>query len=67
MVQVIPEEIAAQQEAAYLALRQQWGKASPAQVEELLAKREAVEPEPELRPEVIKKLRQRIEENQKPD
>jgi hypothetical protein len=67
MVQIIPEEIAAQQEAAYLALRQQWGKASPAQVEELLAKREAVEPEPELRPEVIKKLRQRIEENQKPD
>jgi hypothetical protein len=52
---------ARQQEAAYLALRQQWGKASPAQVEEVLAKREMVEPESELRPEAIEKLRQRNE------
>jgi len=64
-VQVISEESVAQQEADYLALRQQWGKASPARVEEILAKREVVEPEPELKPEVIEKLRQRIEEKQR--
>lgn len=64
-VQVMPEEAVAQQEAAYLALRQQWGKASPAQVEELLAKREAVEPEPELKPEVVERLRRRIEAKQR--
>lgn len=61
-VQVMPEEAVVHQEAAYLALRQQWSKASPTQVEEVLAKREVVEPEPELKPEVIEKLRQRIEE-----
>ena len=64
-VQVMPEEAVAQQEAAYLALRQQWGKASPTQVEEVLAKREVVEPEPELKAEVIDKLRQRIEAKQR--
>lgn len=63
-VQVMPEEAVAEQKAAYLALRQQWGKASPAQVEEVLAKREVVEPEPELKPEVVEKLRQRIEAKQ---
>jgi hypothetical protein len=61
-VQVIPEEAVTHQESAYLALRQQWGKASPSQVEEVLAKREIVEPEPELKLEVIEKLRQRINE-----
>lgn len=60
-VQIIPEETFDQQEAAYLALRQQWGKASPQQVKEFLAQREAVEPEPELQPEVIEKLHRRIE------
>ena len=64
-VQIMPEEAVAQQEAAYLALRQQWGKASPAQVEEVLAKREVAEPEPELKPEVIEKLHQRIEAKQR--
>ena len=62
-VQVVPEDVVAEQEANYLALRQQWGKASPQQVEEVLAKREMIEPEPGLRPEVIEKLRQRIEGN----
>jgi hypothetical protein len=62
-VQVISEEAVAQQEVDYLTLRQQWGKASPTQVEEVLAKREIVEPEPELKPEVIEKLRQRIKDN----
>ena len=66
-VQVIPEGAVEQQEMAYLALRQQWGKAKtlPTQIEEVLAKREVVEPEPELKPEVIEKLRQRIEAKQR--
>ena len=66
-VQVMPESSVAQQEAGYLALRQQWRKGSPAQVEEVLSKREVVEPEPELKPEVIEKLRQRIEVKRKND
>ena len=61
-VQVMSEETVAHQEAAYLALREQWGKATAAQVEEVLAKREEVEPEPELKPELIEKVRHRIEE-----
>lgn len=66
-IQVMSEAAVAQQEADYLALRQQWGQASPAQVEEILAKREVVEPEPELKPEVIEKLRQRLEEKRRED
>lgn|SRR5690606_4146616 len=64
-VQVLSEETVRQQEADYLALRQQWRKASSAQVEEVLAKREPVEPEPELKPELIEKVRQRIEEKRR--
>ncbi len=64
-VQSMSEEIVAQQEAAYLALRQQWGKASSSQVEEVLAKREVVEAEPELKAELIEKIRQRIKEKHK--
>ncbi|MCB0192751.1 MAG: toxin-antitoxin system HicB family antitoxin [Anaerolineae bacterium] len=66
-VQVMSEASVAEQEADYLALRQQWGKASPAQVEEVLAKRNVVEPEPELKPDVVEKLRQRIEAKQRED
>jgi len=61
-VQIMSEEAVAEQEAAYLALRQEWGKASLTQVEEILAKREVVEPEPELTPELIERVRQRIKE-----
>ena len=63
-VQVMTEEDIARQEAEHLALRQAWGAASPAQVEEVLAKREEVAPEPELKPDVIEKVRQRIQEKQ---
>jgi predicted HicB family RNase H-like nuclease len=63
-VQIMSEETVAQQEADYLALRQQWGKASSTQVEEVLAKRAVVEPEPELKPELMEKVRRRIKEKQ---
>lgn len=66
-VQVMSEASVAEQEADYLALRQQWGKASPHQVEEVLAKRNVVKPEPELKPDVVEKLRQRIEAKQRED
>ncbi len=64
-VQVMSEENISQQKAAYMALRQQWGKASPAQVTEVLAKREEVEPEPELKPEVINKLHRLMDKKQR--
>ncbi len=64
-VQLMSEETVAQQEAAYLALRQQWGQASLTQVEEVLAKREVVEAEPELKAELIEKVRQHIKEKHK--
>lgn len=64
-VQVTPEEATKQQEADYLALRQQWSQASPTPIEEALANREVVEPEAALKPEVIEKVRQRIEEKQR--
>ncbi|MDX1520221.1 MAG: toxin-antitoxin system HicB family antitoxin [Anaerolineae bacterium] len=63
VVQTMPDVDVVQQEADYLALRQQWRK-SPTQVEEILAKREVVEPEPELKPELIEKVRQRIKKKQ---
>ncbi len=54
-----PAEIA-QQEADYTALLQKWQPASAAKVEEILATRELVEPEPELRPEVVARLKQKM-------
>ncbi len=61
-VRILPSETISQQEAAYKTLLQKWWQASPTTVKEILAKREIVEPEPELAPETIAKLRQRIAE-----
>ncbi len=64
-VRIMSEESISEQKAAYLALGQQWGKASSTQVEEVLAKQEVVEPEPGLKPELIEKVGQRIEDKQR--
>jgi len=56
------EEDVAQQKANYMARRQGRKLLSPEQVREVLAKRKEVEPEPDLKPETVKKIRQRIEE-----
>ncbi len=63
VVQVVPSEAIAQQEIDYQNLLQRWRKDTiniPGTVEEILAKREIVEPEPELQPEIIAKLHQLI-------
>lgn len=61
-VQVLPPEAVAQQRSDFEAFMQSLGKATDAQVEEFLAQREIVEPEPELQPEAVIKLRQKIAE-----
>jgi len=58
-----PEEIA-NQKANYSTRLQKAGKISEAQMDEMLATREVVEPEPDLRPEVIEKVRKLIANRQ---
>ncbi|WP_089938285.1 hypothetical protein [Candidatus Entotheonella palauensis] len=62
---MISEDDISQQEINYIHLRQQWGKASPKQIEALLATRKEVDPEPELKPEVIEKLHRLMDEKRK--
>ena len=58
-----PEEIA-QQKANYSARLQKIRKVSDAQIDEILASRDPVEPEPDLRPEVVEKVRKLIANRQ---
>ncbi|NOZ06964.1 MAG: toxin-antitoxin system HicB family antitoxin [Chloroflexi bacterium] len=64
IAQVVPKEVVSQQETDYAELLQKWEKASPAKVKEVLAKREVVEAEPELRSETVAKLQARIADQQ---
>lgn len=59
-VQVVSPENIAQQQMAYTTLLQQWQQSESSRIDEILAKREVVEPEPELRPEIIAKLQKKI-------
>ena len=59
-VQTVPEKVLAEQRAQYSLLLQSLGQASFAQIEEVMAEREPVEPEPGLTPEVVTRLRERI-------
>ncbi len=61
-VQPVSERAIREQEASYTALLQSLGQASFAEIEELMAEREKVEPEPGLTPEVLEKLQLRIAE-----
>jgi hypothetical protein len=65
-VQVLSPEEVAQQETDYTNLLQTWQTASTSKIEEILATRELVEPEPELRPEIVAKLKQKISLRQTP-
>ena len=65
-VQAVPEQAVAQQRASFTALLQSLGQASFDEIEAVLAGREAVEPEAGLNPEVIKRLRERIVNNEQP-
>ena len=59
-IEAIPEEGIDQQKQSFQALLQQRLAASPTEIESALAQREIVEPEPELSPEIIARLQQRI-------
>jgi uncharacterized membrane protein len=49
-----------QQRTEFEALLQRLGTASASEINEVLANREVVEPEPELSPEIVKQLQTRI-------
>ncbi len=49
-----------EQKASYAALRQSLGHAAPDEIEQALAEREGVTPEPDLTPEAIVNLQNRI-------
>lgn len=59
-VQPVPEHVIAQQKASFSALLQSLGTASFDEIELLMSEREAVEPEPELTPDMVQKLKNRI-------
>lgn len=61
MVYARSEEEVAQREAHFTALRESLRKGTPEEIEQALANREVVEPEPRLTPEMVASLRQRIE------
>lgn len=60
MVTPMPEEAVQQQQEAFAALFENLGQASSAEIKRVLNEREEVGPEPELDPEVVARLRQRI-------
>ncbi len=60
-VQPLPEKAVAEQRAAYTALLQGLGQASFDEIERVMDERESVDPEEGLSPEVVKKLRNRIQ------
>ena len=63
-VQAVPDKAIQQQRAAYIALLQSLGQASFEEIKEVLDKREEVELEIGLNPEVFEKLRNRISATQ---
>jgi len=63
-VQAGSEESSLQQKA-FAALLKELGQASPTEIDLVLAERERVEPEPDLSPEVIERVQQRIRDRAK--
>jgi len=59
-VRCIPESEVAQQRATFTALLQSLGQGSPEEVKAVLDAREPAEPEPELTPDIVARLRARI-------
>jgi|RhiMetdeSRZDD1v2_1073273.scaffolds.fasta_scaffold91933_2 HicB family len=59
-VHVVPEEAVAQQQTRFTALLRDLGEASPEAVRAVLGAREQVEPEPELTPDTVARLRARL-------
>jgi uncharacterized protein (DUF1778 family) len=59
-VHAVPEETVAQQRAQFTALLRELGQASPEAIRALLAARDHVASEPELKPDVVAQLRARL-------
>ena len=59
-VRVVPEQDVIRQKEAFESLLKKWGKASPSEIDEILDRRESVQPETELSSEVIANLKRRI-------
>ena len=62
MVQAVPEEAVAQQQASFTALLQNLGQASFDEIESALAEREPAKAESGLNPKVAMRLRERLVE-----
>jgi len=61
-VQAVPEKAVAEQRAAYSALLQNLGEASFEQIRNIMDERETVSPEDGLSTDVVKRIKQRVEE-----
>lgn len=59
-IHALPEEAMPQQKTEFEVLLQRLGNASSTEIEAVLAKRGVIEPEPELSPEIAKRLQQRM-------
>jgi hypothetical protein len=64
-VRATSEQERLQQRAEFLALLDRLGTASEEEIEQVLAEREEVEPEPELSAETLSKFRELIEESKR--
>lgn len=63
MVRVIPEEDASRQKESFDILLKKWGKISTTDVDKILDRREPMEPEADINPEAVRKLKNRIARN----
>jgi len=63
--QPIPKQEASQQQSDFNNLLQKLGKASPTEIEVVLAEQETVEPEKELTPEIIAQFQRRLQSKEK--
>ncbi len=62
-VRAVQEEDVTRQKASFDSLLKKWGKISPSETDKILDRREPAEPEAELSPEVVSKLKARIARN----
>jgi len=63
-VQTLPEKAIAKQKAAYAAILQNLGQASFDEINKVMAKREEVEAESGLTPEIVKAIQSRVSPQQ---
>jgi len=59
-VRVVPEDDVAGQRASFDSLLRKWGRIPPSEAERILDGREPAEPEADLAPEVVSRLKARI-------